>query len=717
MNEQPSPQPRGKRWKWLLGIIAVFLFSTYLTVPTILSIIDFKKLKPILTQAIKKETGRDLEIRGAIDFKLGFRPSLVVDDVSFQNAPWASRREMVKIKRLEAKIMVMPLLKGDIQIVRLVLVEPDVLLETDESGKWNFEFGRSEACPRKGASPPNGTLPRIGFRQVEVEKGRVSYRDGATGKLHSLTIDRFSARSQGFESPFVLAFNGSYKKRPLELRGTIGSLLLLKDPGQAYPVDLVLKVLSTQVKVEGRILDILNLRGLTMKVSAQVQSTSQMAALLGEPRTPEFGPLRTAFAISDAGDKTYTLTDLLISSRAGDAGGRLTVQLGGSRPKLSGAVTSQTLNLNPLFNGEKTRQAKSERTARKDRLFPNDPLPLNIFRSADVHLKYDADRVQLPHLTLTDLSMEVNVDNGSLDARPIKMKVGGGNAEAQVQIHPQGSTAKAKAVLKVTQTNLRLLAPGLGVDGRVDVELDLLSRGSTIAGLMGALNGGMLLVMRQGKVENRNIQYLAGDLANGIFQLLNPSSKTTNCTEINCCVSGFDIQDGMAKVIALVVDTPDMTVIGEGEVNLRDETLDLSLKPYPKGGAAGLNLSLTELAKSLKLGGTLADPSLEMNAEQTLFAVLKAAGGVLLFGPAGVAAVFAGRSSCEDNPCLSALETARKGMKGIECDKGSEQRGTKEKGISGILKGVGESMKKFFSAQGTQPRIDTAAGASGGGGP
>jgi uncharacterized protein involved in outer membrane biogenesis len=718
MNEQPSPQAHGKRWKWLLGSIAVVLFSTALAVPAILSIIDFNKLKPIITQAIKKETGRDLEIRGRIEFKLGFRPSLVMDDVFFQNAPWASRPDMVKIKRLEAKIMLMPLLKRDIQIARLVLVEPEVLLETDESGKWNFEFEKTEASRQIAAHTRRFILPRMAFRQVEVEKGKVSYREGGTGRLYSLAIDRFTARSERFESPVVLAFNGSYKEKPLELRGTIGSFLLLREQGQAYPVDLVLKVLSAQLKVEGRILDMQNLKGLALKVSAQVQSISQMAAFLGETRTPEFGPLQTTFAISDAGDKTYTLSDLRISSRAGDAVGSLTVHLGGSRPTLSGALSSQTLNLNTFFNGGKKRQVNTERRARKDRLFPNDPLPLNIFKSADVHLKFDADRVQLSYLPLTNLSMEVSVDNGRLIVRPIKIKVAGGDAEGQLQMQPQGSVATAKAVFKASQTDLRLLAPDLGVEGKVDVELDLLSRGSSVAGLMAALNGGMVVVMGHGRVDNRNIQYLAGDLAGGIFQLLNPSSKTANHTDINCGVSGFDIQDGMAKVTALVVDTLDMTVIGEGEVSLRDETLDLSLKPYPKGGAAGLNLSLTELTKSLKLGGTLANPSLEMNAEQTIFAVLKAAGGVLLFGPAGIVAALAGQSSCEDNPCLSALETARKGMRRTESGKGREQKGTDDKeGISGTLKGVCENVKKFFSGQGTQPRVDTAADPNRGGGP
>ena len=65
---------------------------------------------------------------------------------------------------------------------------------------------------------------------------------------------------------------------------------------------------------------------------------------------------------------------------------------------------------------------------------------------------------------------------------------------------------------------------------------------------------------------------------------MNPSSKAANHTDINCGVSGFDIQEGIAKVSALVVDTPNISVVGEGQVNLRDETPDLALKPYSKGG-------------------------------------------------------------------------------------------------------------------------------------
>jgi len=101
MSEQPSPELRPKTWKWILAILAILAFSSTFAAFAILSSIDFNTLKPFVAQVVKQETRRDLEIRGAIDVKLGFRLSLVIHDLLFQHAPWASRPEMVKIRRVE----------------------------------------------------------------------------------------------------------------------------------------------------------------------------------------------------------------------------------------------------------------------------------------------------------------------------------------------------------------------------------------------------------------------------------------------------------------------------------------------------------------------------------------------------------------------------------------------------------------------------------------
>jgi len=47
-------------------------------------------------------------------------------------------------------------------------------------------------------------------------------------------------------------------------------------------------------------------------------------------------------------------------------------------------------------------------------------------------------------------------------------------------------------------------------------------------------------------------------------------------------VANFDVRDGMAHTRNLTIDTRTMLIRGEGDVNLRDETLDLRLQGKPK---------------------------------------------------------------------------------------------------------------------------------------
>ncbi|MGE5842336.1 MAG: AsmA family protein, partial [Deltaproteobacteria bacterium] len=510
---------------------------------------------------------------------------------------------------------------------------------------------------------------------------------------------------------------GSYNEKPFELAGTLGSLLLLKEAGRPYPVNLTAKAAGSRFIVEGTIQNILRLKGLALKVGAEVVSSSQAASFFDKSLPVELGPLQASAAIAGDTDKGYQISDLKIASKAGDAEGTLGFSLEGARPKISGSMTSRRIDLSFLLDHGRTTQPRAEAGARKSRIFPNEPLSLDMLTQVDLQIKLNAEQVQLPQILLTSLSMEASAKDGRLALSPIKLKASGGDTEGHVELQHQGRLAMAKAIFKVSGMDLHLLSTDLKAEGKVDADLDLFGRGASIAGFMAGLNGRAVLVMGHGRVDNKTIQLLGGELGSGVFQLLNPSSKTANHTDINCAVSGFDIKDGMAKVTGLVVDTPDMIIIGEGQVNLRDETLDLSLKPYGKGGAAGVSLSLGELAKSFKLGGTLAHPSLKIDAAQTMITAGKAAGGVLLFGPAGIVAALAGESSGGGNPCLTALEAANKGVKASGSEKGKGQKATEEKGVSGTLKAVGESVKKFFSGQGTRPPSDRRSNPLGGEGP
>ena len=136
------------RWKWIIGIAVGLIIAVVVALYIIVSSYDFNSLKPQITRAAKEATGRELKLEGDIKLKISLRPALVVDGVKFQNAPWGSRPEMAEIKRFEVQVALLPLLSKNIEVSRLILTEPDILVETDRAGRSNLEFEKKPVAEK-----------------------------------------------------------------------------------------------------------------------------------------------------------------------------------------------------------------------------------------------------------------------------------------------------------------------------------------------------------------------------------------------------------------------------------------------------------------------------------------------------------------------------------------------------------------------------------------
>jgi hypothetical protein len=237
---------------------------------------------------------------------------------------------------------------------------------------------------------------------------------------------------------------------------------------------------------------------------------------------------------------------------------------------------------------------------------------------------------------------------------------------------PRREDAAFTLNLKIDQMNIGSLLKSLEakeiLEGKLDAEIELKGRGRSVAEWMAGLNGRTLAVLGQGRLHNKYLDLLGSDLSESLLRLINPVKKRDGYTTLNCFVNGFEIQNGLAICSALVLDSNEMSIVGAGQINLKDEKLNFSLHLSPKkgvgvSGVGKLSLSVGELAKPFKLGGTLALPTLVVDPEQTLVAIGKAVGGMILLGPTGVLAALASASPGDKNPCLTAIEAAKKGRK------------------------------------------------------
>jgi len=193
--------------------ISVLALGALVALALVVSQIDYSRYKPLIAEKVKAATGRTLAIDGEIRLAPSLVPSLAVENVRFQNAAFGSRPDMITAERLEAAVALLPLLRGEIDIRRIALIAPDILLETDKSGRGNWEFATSPAPAALSTAPAqDAALPMLGA--LTIQDGRLTYRDGISGKATTLEVKRLTAAGE----PRAIALEGAYDGTPLALK-------------------------------------------------------------------------------------------------------------------------------------------------------------------------------------------------------------------------------------------------------------------------------------------------------------------------------------------------------------------------------------------------------------------------------------------------------------------------------------------------------------------
>jgi len=325
------------RWKRIIVIAALLIAALMVTGYAILESYDFNNYKPKIAQAVKEATGRELKIDGDIKVKLGLSPCVLVEDISFQNAPWGSRSELAKIKCLKVQVALFPLIKGTIEVKRLTLEEPDILLETDLSGKSNLEF---QTGGQSSGIPPSPFL-----KKLKIEKGLLTYRDGESGKTYSVSVEKLITAIPDGESPIEVDSQGAINGRPFEVGGTLGSMRALIDPMKNSPIELKALFGGASIIAKGEIRDAFNLQGIALTVAAKGPSISEFIEVTGAVDMPDIGSFSLEASLTDSAEK------LSIEKISLEAGSRELAEM-----TINGAIedllTLQGINLNFMIRGE-----------------------------------------------------------------------------------------------------------------------------------------------------------------------------------------------------------------------------------------------------------------------------------------------------------------------------------------------------------------------------
>jgi uncharacterized protein involved in outer membrane biogenesis len=483
------------------GLLVVLIIAVAIAIRTI-DVNDF--IAPIQKQ-VKDATGRDLVIRGGIEFKLSLEPELLINDVSLSNAEWGKSAQMLTAKRVEAQVKLLPLLQRRFEIVRFKLIDPVIALETDAGGKGNWEFSSTGSG---GAAPsPAGGFNTFAIGDLAVDHGALSFRDGESGKTTNIAIDALALHARDAESPVSARFRGTIGDIAVAMEGDLGPLQALAQRRWPYPVSL------------------------------KGQINGQSASVTTKMRVEEH---------------TVNFDELQIGTGHGTIKGQLALTPGKPRSELTFKLAATTFAWTDLPLAQKLAGAKGAVPHEKF-VFNDEVLDFGALQASDADGDVNIDTLLLPDgRQLENVRVQFALRNGRLDAPVLQASGFGGTARGRLSIdaakvhdpaltlHLEAKALDAGALLAIFGVKREVRG------GKTEVTLDIAAHGESPRQWVHGMNGSATVVVGPATLVHTKLD-LESPL-NRLADAVNPFHRVDPSTELECAVGRLPLKDGIAQI-------------------------------------------------------------------------------------------------------------------------------------------------------------------------
>lgn len=565
---------------------------------------DWNWFKGPIERRVHAETGRTFDIGGDLDVDLGWVPTISAERLTFGNASWSKTPVMASAERLEFDVELKPLIfERELRIPVVRLAKPALVLERGPQDAGNWQFGDDEE---------GGLEPR--FRSVWVDEGNLKYLDAARDTRIDVDVATENPKQGEFAPPIVAEGGGRWEGNRFTVEGRAESPLALRDRERPYRIDVRASAGRTHARARGTLLDPLRLRDFDLQLALSGADLEDLYPLLGIalPSTPPYD-LDGRFTRDGT---TWRYDDF--TGRVGDSdlAGDASVDTGGPRPYLRASLVSRKLDMDDLAgfvgappqtgggesaNAEQKQQAA--RQAARSRLLPDAKYELEKLRAMDADVRWKAHRIETRRLPIDDMDAHLLMENGLVRLEPLNFGVAGGDVRSTIRLDARERTIRTRADISARGLNLPKLLPTLELArdaiGKVGGDVKIAGSGNSVARMLGSADGSASIGMGRGQISNLLMEFAGLDIAEALKFMIRGDRRIP----IRCAWGDFAVANGVMRANSLAFDTTDTIIVGEGTINLRDETLDLRLRPRPK------DRSLFVFRAPLLVGGTFKDPS------------------------------------------------------------------------------------------------------------
>jgi AsmA protein len=577
--------------KWLLAIVLTLVIgvTVYLTM-----FFDLNNFKPQIVDAVKKQTGRDLQISQDLSWSVFPSLGIKLGGISLSNPNGFTPASMLDVNEAVANVALMPLFSQQIEVDLLKLDGLTLNLVTQKDGKTSFDGLTAETSAEKPQSTSSNSeamsLQTLDIGGIELTNTNINIIDMASNTTQTFSLKSF----------------------------TLGQFSLGQFADFAYEFSATLPDMQLASSGQGNVKVDQALQNVTINDFDMVHK-AQGDSLPGKAITAELSTQMTMAL--DA--KTIELQLTKMSAMDLAATGDIKINYGNSIPKIAMNLDVGDIDVDALLPKQEGDAKETEATSETASTQEPD---LSALKSIDLTLNLTAKSIKVSNMLTQNWQMKMAINKGVLTLSSLTADLYEGKLALSAKLDGRKAVPTYVFDKKLTGVQIRpLLIDAAEVDllsGTASFEVKGSGASLIADNLKNNLNAEGQFEVADGSLYGVNIPQMIRSAQQKLKGDLSADKKEELKTDFTSLTGSFTMKDAVVTNPDLAMASPLIRLNGKGTANIATEALDYTLTTSVVGSLSGQGEAADESLKGidipLTIKGTFQEPKFGIDTKALL---------------------------------------------------------------------------------------------------
>lgn len=647
----------------LLGLILLVVIG----IGALVTFVNPNQFKPLLTEQVKKMTGRDLVIKGDISWRFFPTLGLSVGETAFRNPVGFAQPNLVQFKQADLSVSVLPLLSQQLDIGDMRLEGAHVFVQTLKDGVTNLDglTGKKAIADKTATETPaqhhdNGAkkshwkVSVAGIELVNASAEILNDQTKMTAQLNHInfTLDSFKPQTwtkatfdvQGKVNTLTFSAQGS---TDINLAANYNNVKL-----KAFTAKMSMKDGDTEIKNAQLGLDQFTLgqwSNVTFAVNGQVPDLSfdthgtakvklatdhNVVTVQGLKITNDLAGKalpRSNMNIVVNTDASYDISQklALVSSININADGTKVSgsgsYLAATIPDIRFALSSDNIDLDSWLPKKKASTDSTNTTvtpttntsaAKAESDISAQEPDLSALKNINVAGVIAIKQLKVANAEVSNVKIVTSIKQGIATINRFEASLYDGKITGSASVNVNSALPSYR--LKNTISNVAMLpllkavANNQQLAGKANITADLNGRGLSEANIRHNIAGSIKVNISDGAVYGVNIADMLRNAKAKLKGQADSGTDTAKKTDFSALTTTLMLGKGIASTNNFQLASPLLAINGQGQTNLIDEGIDLTINTKIVASGKGLD-EIKGISVPIHVSGYWQQPKYRLN--------------------------------------------------------------------------------------------------------